>query len=689
MRIGELNNLYQESEGSLEELFAEQRSNVLLVSGNHYNKKKSKFWRNLRSNQKIDSQQKLRLTKNHIHKISKTYQNNILSYAPAVGVLPRNESELSDTKAAELNSSVWEDVKIKHDYSDKVRQWVNDYIDIGEVILKIIHDDDKGKFLGYEQVYNENEEIVEVARFSGDITLEKYYGFNTFTDPSADSFEESRYVILRKMTSTKGLRKRYIDDDDKLSYIDESAKTTYKIFDGTDYRDSKGLTLLREYYFRPCKEYPNGYFYITTESGVLEEGELPEGEFPILYCGFDSIPTTARHHSIIKQLRPYQAEINRSASKIAEHQITLGDDKIILNSGGSISPGGTAHGIKAVKVQGGKLDVLTGRSGAQYLDYMNSQIAEMYNVANVREDSQDNAQQGIDVYALLHRSIREKKKFVIYGDKFGDFLIKVTDRCLTLKKRHLSEEELIPIIGKNERVNIPEFKSTSPLCYQIKLIQQSEDLESKLGKQLAFNHIMQYGGKQLSRDDLGKLIRTMPYVNDEEALKDLTMDYDNAVNDILSLDRGEWVPPSESDDDQYLIKKLSQRIKSADFKYLSPKIQEMYRRKRKLHEQIVVKKTQQAQMAQSGFIPSGGYLLACDFYVPHPTDPKKQPRRARLPYEAVAWLVQKLEQQGSPQSVLQSSDTNQMSRYQQLGMGQPPRPQIGPGGGQTINMRPS
>ena len=77
LTIAQLNNKYDISETVDRSIFAEERSNILLVTGNHYNKQKPEYLSRLRSSKKISQQSKLRLTKNHIATITKTYVNNI------------------------------------------------------------------------------------------------------------------------------------------------------------------------------------------------------------------------------------------------------------------------------------------------------------------------------------------------------------------------------------------------------------------------------------------------------------------------------------------------------------------------------------------------------------------------------------------------------------------------------------
>jgi len=69
--ISDLNSMFQKSEDADRELFAEMRSNILLVSGEHYSKKNNRFWNRLRDSRLLNVNQKLRLTKNHTQRITK------------------------------------------------------------------------------------------------------------------------------------------------------------------------------------------------------------------------------------------------------------------------------------------------------------------------------------------------------------------------------------------------------------------------------------------------------------------------------------------------------------------------------------------------------------------------------------------------------------------------------------------
>jgi hypothetical protein len=174
-------------------------------------------------------------------------------------------------------------------------------------------------------------------------------------------------------------------------------------------------------------------------------------------------------------------------------------------------------------------------------------------------------------------------------------------------------------------------------------------------------------GSQLSKDDIGKIIRAMPYGNSDDAFSDMTADYDNATNDILALDRGEWRPPHNSDNHIYLLKKFTSRLKQADFLDLPREVQEMYLTRIDMHEKMEAENQRKLLAAKSEYIPTDGYMVTVDLYVSDPKDPNKT-RRARIPYSAVLWLIKQIEAQGASLDQLeQLNASNQIGISENLG----------------------
>lgn len=705
--VADLNALYLDGDSCDTAVFAEQRSNLLLVAGEHYNRRHSQFYRRIRDSRELSSEQKLRLTKNHIQNICKIYANNIISVTPGVGFEPKDEQSIQDQKAAELHHSVWQYLSDKHDIqSSLIDQWCDNFIQLGETITKIFWDPNAGEVKAYEQKVDEEgnpvhldsqgEETLEpvdqfgqphqmapdmsLPVFTGDFVYEEVYGFNLLRAPQARRLDDSPWLCVRKMVNSKEWAKRYEHDEEKAKMFQPSGEDTFVVFDSGNggYKKVEGMSMVREFYFRPCPEYPNGYFYLSTKEGIFERGELPGGIFPIVYEQYEKIQTTPRGRSPIKHMRPYQIEINRSASKMAEHQITLGDDKILIQNGTKVSPGVALPGVRAVNYTGQEPKVMEGRSGAQYLEYMAGQIQELYMVMNVAQDTEKSDAQ-LDPYALLFRSASQKKNFQRYTKRFEHYLMNVCKTSLRLAKIHLPEDQIIWAVGKSEQVNIAEFKNSNDICYQIVVEAQSDDIESKLGKQLVLNHVLQYVGTQLKPEDIGKLMRQMPYANFDGSFDDMTIDYDSMVNVELALDRGEQPDTSSQDDHVYAIKRLKLRTRKPDFKFLSPQIQQAYQMVIQQHEQLEAQRQVTLQRAEQGYIPTGGQLLGCDFFVTDPANPSKT-RRARIPSESINWLVTQLEAQGQGLEQLETMDPGAQEGIAQAMLSQPgavPQPRPG------------
>jgi hypothetical protein len=713
--LAELNKLYTEGDEADKETYAEMRSNVLLISGEFYNKKAARFNNRIRDSKEIPDTQKLRITKNHIHKIVRYYTTNILAYSPNVSVMPKNPTELQDQKEAELNQAVWQDACIKHRFQEKRREFVNDFVGVSECAAKVFFDPNRGEFKGYEAKLQSDEEgntlvdemgnpIPEMdesgqmvpdeskPRFAGDFVIERLHAFNIFRPISSKSMREAPWLGLRKMVETKYLKELYSENEEVAKKIVESPKDDYVVFDSSrgEYAKSKDQTLVKEIYFRPCFQYPLGYFYIFTDEVILSEGELPYGIFPIVWAGFDEHPTKPRASSIVKVARPYVAEISRAASQMATHQITIGDDKIIYQAGTKLAPGTLLPGVRGLTYQGSQPQILPGRDGSQFLPYIESQIKELYSVVDMDEENQETPNQ-MEPYTMLYMSMKHRKKFSTYGEKFEQFLKDLCEVYLELAKKYLPDDALIYAIGKSEQINIPEFRATTKLCYEIKLEAQNDNMETALGKQLTFQHILQYASGSLDKKDIGKLIKLMPFGNHEEGFEDLTMDYDNAKNEVLSLDRGTPGLMPKYEDQGYIVKKLTTRMNKPDFQFLPQEVQQLYAQRLQEHENVLEQQVQKIQAAKDGFIPSGGALVACDLYLPA-KNPDAAAKRARIPYESLQWLVKRLETQGLAQDNLEQMNqaavadmAGQLMQQNQQTQRMPMTPNANPLGGGMVS----
>jgi hypothetical protein len=678
--VEDLNRMYQDAKSADKEQFAEFRSAILMIAGDHYSKRMSEWWNRSRTTQQTSENYKMRITKNWIHRAHRLYMKNILNKSPGTTFTPRNPLELQDTKDAELNESVWEYLKDKVKFKAKIREWVSDFCGPGECVAKLFFDPNRGYLKGYEGAVDEMEQPVvdemgqqvpdkEKPVMSGEMVFERIFPQNLFRDPNARNMLDAKWIGIEKMENAKELRKLYKDDPRKQKMIQESVEE-FVVFDSNKngYSREKDMALVLEYYYRPCLLYPNGYFYIATKSGVLEEGELPKGIFPIVWKGFDEHNSKARASGMVKIARPWQAEINRASSQIAMHQVTISEDKILYQAGTKVAQGALLPGVRGLTYQGAPPTILPGRVGDQYFTYIDRQYAEMDRALMLDELDRTKMNE-MDPMALMFKDMSQQQDFELYSSKFGEFLVEITEKALDLARFYLPDDEVIAAVGKSEVINMAEFRKTTPLCHAVKVTEQNDTISTKMGSQMMFNHILQYVGTQLSREDIGKMIMNMPFGNWKDSFKDFTMDETNVKNDFLAIERGEQPQVSPKDNSEYVLKKVASRKKERDYFLLDPRVQSLYDQYEQYHEQKIAAEAAALKQAQAQFIPTGGAMIACDMYVPN-EDPNKAPKRVRVPYQALEALLKQLEQQGSSLDAMEKMNQGQLAEMAQMLMQQ-------------------
>lgn len=683
LSIDELNKLYTDAKEADREVHAEMRSNVLLIAGEHYTRKL--MGAATRGSQQ-SSDPKLRITKNWIHRAHRLYVNAILSKAPGAMASPRNPYELQDKKSAELNQSVLEYIKDKYKVRKKIRELCSDYVGIGEACILVKFNPDKGEVEGYEPMVDElGGELVDEAGqsvpdkskpvLSGEFEFKRIFGHQLFRDPGVSSMEDSTFIGVDTLVDMAELKRRYKNDEAKLKMLQKSTEN-FVIFDSNKggYGKSDNQVNVREFYFKPCKEYPQGYFYFTTLGGVLESGPLPYGVYPIKWVGFDEHATKVRATSLVKIAKPWQAEINRASSQAAIHGITTADDKILTQAGTKLETGTVLPGVRGLTYAGAPPTILPGRVGDQFYEYIDRNENEMSRALlldRVDEEKMNN----LDPFAMLFRSMGQSAHFSLYAEKFGEFVVEMWEMVLDLAKNYLSDGEYIAAVGKSELINIAEFRSTTPLHHKITVEQQEDTIETKLGRHLTMMNILQYVGQKLEPEDIGRMAENMPFGNWKDTFSRLTQNDRNVKNDFLAIERGEMPFISPNDDSDFCLDAVATRKKERDFQLLPPPVQALYAKYEQIHLGKKQEEMEAAQMAQSEFIPTGGALVTCNIYIPN-EDPSKAPKYARLPYEALNWLMEKLKAQGMSQDNIESMNQAQVAELMQRMGGGQPQPQL-------------
>jgi hypothetical protein len=342
--------------------------------------------------------------------------------------------------------------------------------------------------------------------------------------------------------------------------------------------------------------------------------------------------------------------VNRCASKITEHQLTVGDDKVILSKGAKFERGVDQPGIRVYYTTGSP-QIVPGRSGEQFVAYLEHNIQEIYRLLSV-EDNKNPAAQGFDPKAELFKMQRQKIKFSKPAGKLERYFKSIAKTFLFLEQKYMTEERFQLVVGNQDAVDFEEYQNIDRLDYSVRLEEVSGDIETMLGKTIELEVIMQYSGKELDDQTRVTLLNQFPILNKAHAFKHITLHHKNIESDILQLERGQFVEPRRFDNHDLVLQYLTQRMSQKDFQRLDPKIKELFDMKYQAHEAKLKEVTEQMRQAQAGMIPTGGALVRCDVY--HNTDPSnpQKTERLQLPDDALNWLKERLEEQGLAQERL-------------------------------------
>jgi len=646
-KLAKLNSLYDEGEQADKSLFTEQRSNWLLYIGNHFNKQASSLHNFIRGFKQTSEKKGLRLVKNHLGSIcDKLMAYTVINHNPDVVVEPKNKTEVQDRKAADIANSVYKHIKKANNFEEMKADLAADFVVAGEIITYTSFNPEKGEFLGMQptEVDELGQVLKEAPKFSGEVEIKRLESFNVFRDPTAKRWEDCKWIGHREMVALKDLKAQFGDNPEAIEKLTESADEDFVVFDaqksGNEYSTTGNTkVLVKKVFYRPCLEYPEGYFYYYTTDLILAEGTLNK-QFPITYRAYQKVSTSPRGFSIIRRLRTPQLEVNRISSTISESQINF-RQKLLISSGTKLSHGGTSNGVVGIKYSGQAPTVMQGQSGEQYLATLDHQISEMYRLSHVPEEEQDkNA--NADPNALLFRSLKDKKRFSQKSDIFESFLIEVCEKALDCARLFYNENNIIPMVDAKDRVNIAEFKNINKLCYSLDVKPMSQDIQSMLGEQISISHILQYS-QNLPEEYVAQLVASMPFLKDSDLAEEITSDIRKVDDVFAAIERGQALPVSPYDNHKYFIKKITGKMVGSAYQFLDPQVQALYQQRLQQHEQMDAENAKKMQMAQMGMIPAGGGLITVSGLKDGAGEV------IRLPHDALLWLIEKLNEQGGMQ----------------------------------------
>lgn len=286
----------------------------------------------------------MRRSRMRVNKILPTIQNRLARLCkspPQYDVRP-NSNTSEDKDASRLGLQVIEDVFDKQNIEEKRQELLMTTQQFGYAFTQISWDPTMGKPMN-------DPESGEFQDYEGDIRIEVLNPFEVFTDPLAKRMEDMRWWIKAKVKKLSYFRERFqergaaVKEEDAWLLSSQyeqrvNALTASGVTGASIHQQMKNSAIELVYYEKRSKDYPNGRMIVTASGILLEDKELPIGEFDL--TKFDDIIIAGKFQSeaIITHLRPIQDQYNLLITKRAEWVRKMLAGKYAVPRGAELTP---------------------------------------------------------------------------------------------------------------------------------------------------------------------------------------------------------------------------------------------------------------------------------------------------------------------------------------------------------------
>lgn len=286
---------------------------------------------------------KRRLSRNRfkINKILPTIQNRLarlVQNSPKYDVRP-NSNTSQDKDCARLGIEIITTIFEKQDFKEKQQDLLMSAMQGGVSYLQVNWD----PMLGEPMVDPGTQEMVG---YQGDVRMEVLNCLEVFPDPLAKNLDDAQWIIKAKVRKLDYFKDRYPERGQavkeegvwllsSLYDMKANALSSVGIVGASTQEQMRNSAIELVYYEKRSKEHPNGRMIISASGILLEDKELPIGEFDIIK--FDDILVGGRYNSegVITHLRPVQDQYNITRTKCAEWvRKTLGGKFIVAKGAG-------------------------------------------------------------------------------------------------------------------------------------------------------------------------------------------------------------------------------------------------------------------------------------------------------------------------------------------------------------------
>jgi hypothetical protein len=433
---------------------------------------------------------------------------------------------------------------------------------------------------------------------TGDVACHFVSNFEMRVDPSAMRLNDAMWIMRVSYMSTDVAERRW----GKEVYAD-AAGTRPSILTPDWLLNPQRLLAddvcrIIECWYKPCDEYPTGFYAVITGSDVIHfENELPGGEFPFIYCEFDPDCDNFYGTTPLSYARRPQIELNGLLSQ-------MGDGRSRGMFGAWLQPRGANMDIPT----GAPLEVLGYNDNAGRPAFVQPQPTSeaAYRMVDVfmgllsQTSGITDTEQATSGRDRLYAAEQDNTKLGPALRSLHSFLKRAAMRILNLYRDNAQFDVLYSVSDKNAESDVRAF-SVGKIKYSS--VEMSIDSALPLNRQAKREQVLMF--YQAGLIDKSDALSMMEFGNIEDAMGTSNLDRERARNENLML-TVQAVGVEEFEDHAAHLEEHLAEMKQEKWYLLDDELKNNFRMHVNLHRQFVQAQLGQGQPPQGALTEGGG-----------------------------------------------------------------------------------
>lgn len=473
--------------------------------------------------------------------------------------------------------------------------------------------------------------------YLGEVETCEVSPFELFPDPFGLTFADKSWCFVQKLRSSEYVMERYgVEVEPRPIQPDQFLEGQMASLAGNAVQPKSGV-LVKEFWQRSTKKYPQGRYIVYLDEQVLYEGPNPYPKCQLPFAAFVDIPVPGRFwgESMVTDMIDSQRNLNKSRSQAIEIRNLMAKPKYFVVKG-ALDVGKTITSAPGEIVE---YNLVTGApaGGRPHIDQgatvpdtfwkdAERSVSELRSVSGINEVSNASAPTGVTAArAIGFLQEQDDLRLGPTAQAYEEAISEISEHKLRLARQFYEEPRTVRVVGRNNSVKVVEFyKENIPDDVDVQVETGSSLPKSRVARQ---NFVLELWDKKLIQDP--RVAVRMLELGDIEGLyEDATRDIDQASRENEAMKSGTPREAHDFDNHSIHINEHNRFRKGEEFEQLDPAAQDLFAQHVAQHQQFAPGQPQQPPLdvgAPPAAQPSAPDLSAM---LGSPTGPAEGPQQA-------------------------------------------------------------